>query len=73
MAGEYKMSMPVKESWQRRQKMLEKVEDPELKGGQKPCRRVEKPGSRAGVRLENKRKVPLAFSLSSAYTVRGSI
>lgn len=33
MVDEYKMSMLVKESWQRRQKMLEKVEDPELKGG----------------------------------------
>lgn len=48
MADEYKMSMLVKESWQRRQKMLEKVEDPELKGGTEALQKSGKAGQQGG-------------------------
>ena len=44
MAGEYKRSLLVKESWQRRQKMLEKVEDPELKGAAEALQKSGKAG-----------------------------
>lgn len=80
---DYEMCMSAEEISQRRQKMLEKVEDPELKGAAEALgRRAEKPGIRriccgciwrysGGMKSENDRKVLLAFSLSSAYTVRG--